>query len=280
MLTPQEVQEQKFEKAVFGGYDMASVDDFLERVTEDYTALYKDNAVLKSKLKVLVDTVEEYRSVDEAMRRTLFSAQKMADDLMRDATEKSESIMAKANNDAGEMARRVREEHKMELQRQKVLKEATVRFIQQLTEMYARQLEFITNVPNNIFTESFGTAGEDVHQTAQEISDSVNAQLAAESGSNTVVMPPHQKQASFTPPPPSPSIPAVRVPPPQISEPEPEGAKTTGRLPFFDMAFKSQREEQSETKEEDTAAPRPRFEFPNLQIQFGQQYSGHGENKN
>ena len=32
MLTPQEIQEQKFEKAVFGGYDMAQIDKFLDVV--------------------------------------------------------------------------------------------------------------------------------------------------------------------------------------------------------------------------------------------------------
>ncbi|MBQ1703720.1 MAG: DivIVA domain-containing protein, partial [Oscillospiraceae bacterium] len=61
MLTPQNIQEQEFNKAVFGGYDMGAVDDFLETVSADYTALYKENAVLKGKLKVLVDKVEEYR---------------------------------------------------------------------------------------------------------------------------------------------------------------------------------------------------------------------------
>ena len=30
MFTPQEIQEQTFSKAVFGGYDMQQVDDFLE----------------------------------------------------------------------------------------------------------------------------------------------------------------------------------------------------------------------------------------------------------
>ena len=36
MFTPQEIQEQTFSKAVFGGYDMQQVDDFLEPLTEDY----------------------------------------------------------------------------------------------------------------------------------------------------------------------------------------------------------------------------------------------------
>ena len=52
MLTPQDIQNKEFVKAVFGGYDMQGVDDFLEELTDDYAALYKDNAILKSKIKV------------------------------------------------------------------------------------------------------------------------------------------------------------------------------------------------------------------------------------
>ena len=29
-MTPQDIRERTFEKAVFGGYDMAGVDDFME----------------------------------------------------------------------------------------------------------------------------------------------------------------------------------------------------------------------------------------------------------
>ena len=66
MFTPQEVREQSesFEKAVFGGYSVSAVDDFVGSLAEDYAALYKENAVLKSKMKVLVERLEEpYRSV-------------------------------------------------------------------------------------------------------------------------------------------------------------------------------------------------------------------------
>ena len=67
MMTPQEVANCTFAKAVMGGYNMASVDDFLDKLTEDYAALYKENAALKSKLKVVADKLEEYREVDEAI---------------------------------------------------------------------------------------------------------------------------------------------------------------------------------------------------------------------
>ena len=78
MLTPQEVSTHAFSKAVMGGYNMAMVDEFLDELTDDYTALYKENAALKSKMKVLVEKVEDYRATEDSMRATLLTAQKMA----------------------------------------------------------------------------------------------------------------------------------------------------------------------------------------------------------
>ena len=59
MLTPQEVSTHSFAKASFGGYNMAMVDEFLDELTDDYTALYKENAALKAKLKVLVEKTQQ-----------------------------------------------------------------------------------------------------------------------------------------------------------------------------------------------------------------------------
>lgn len=85
MLTPQEVSNHAFAKAVMGGYNMAMVDEFLDELTDDYTSLYKENAALKAKMKVLVDKVEEYRSTEDAMRAALLTAQKMADSMVAEA---------------------------------------------------------------------------------------------------------------------------------------------------------------------------------------------------
>ena len=96
MMTPQEVANCTFAKAVMGGYNMASVDDFLDKLTEDYTALYKENAALKAKLKVLADKMEEYRQVEDAMRSTLLTAQKMATTMVSEAEQKRDAIIADA----------------------------------------------------------------------------------------------------------------------------------------------------------------------------------------
>ena len=93
MLTPQEIQEQKFEKAVFGGYDMAQIDKFLDVVLNDYTSLYKENTALKAKMRVLVDKIEEYRAVDEELRKTLYNAQIAAKDTVSRAQTEAERIL-------------------------------------------------------------------------------------------------------------------------------------------------------------------------------------------
>ena len=68
MYTPQEVSEKTFPKStgLTSGYNMTAVDEFLDGLTEDYTALYKDNTTLKAKLKMLAEKVEEYRATEDA----------------------------------------------------------------------------------------------------------------------------------------------------------------------------------------------------------------------
>ena len=96
MLTPQEIQDQKFEKAMFGGYDMEQIDKFLDAVLNDYSSLYKENAALKAKMRVLVDKIEEYRAVDDELRKTLYNAQITAKDTVSRAQSEAERILRDA----------------------------------------------------------------------------------------------------------------------------------------------------------------------------------------
>lgn len=93
MMTPQEVATSTFPKATLGGYNMAAVDVFLDKLTDDYTELYQENAALKAKMKVLVDKMEEYHSMEDTMRSTLLTAQKMANNMIKEAEEKRAFIL-------------------------------------------------------------------------------------------------------------------------------------------------------------------------------------------
>ena len=78
------------------GYDMASVDDFLEELAEDIGASQKENAVLKSKMKVLVDKIEEYRANEEALNMAILSAQKLAVQIESEARQRAAAMIEDA----------------------------------------------------------------------------------------------------------------------------------------------------------------------------------------
>ena len=110
MMTPQEVANCTFAKSMMGGYNMASVDDFLDKLTEDYAGLYKENAALKAKLKVTVDKMAEYREEQDAIRTTLLTAQKMASAMMTEAEQKRDAMIVEASRTAKERLAALKEE--------------------------------------------------------------------------------------------------------------------------------------------------------------------------
>ncbi|MBE6920766.1 MAG: DivIVA domain-containing protein [Ruminococcaceae bacterium] len=105
MITPQQIEQISFGRATFGGYDMQSVDEILEPLTEDYITLYKENALLKSKMRVLVAKLEEYRNNEESMKDAIVNAQKTCDQMVKAAEEKCTQMLTDANALASENAK-------------------------------------------------------------------------------------------------------------------------------------------------------------------------------
>ena len=100
MFTPQEIQEQTFSKAVFGGYDMQQVDEFLEPLTEDYITLYKENSVLKAKMKILVEKLEEYRAQETKQSTAVADAEARSAQMLKEAQAKCAAMLQNAEVNA------------------------------------------------------------------------------------------------------------------------------------------------------------------------------------
>ena len=149
MFTPQEVSEKVFPKASFGGggYSMAAVDEFLDALTEDYTALFKENVTLKAKLKVLAEKVEEYRSTEEAMRQALLTAQKMAAKLVQEAQAEKEQILSDARTEAQAEIHRLDDERQAEERKLRAAQEKTAEFIRRSDELCKGQSAFLQSLP-------------------------------------------------------------------------------------------------------------------------------------
>ena len=170
MLTPQEVSGRAFSKAAFGGYNMAMVDEFLDELTDDYTSLYKENAALKAKLKVLVDKVEEYRATEDSMRAALLTAQRMANTMVEEAEEKKKTMLAGAEDEARAKIGALQSDVELEQRRLNAAKAATTEFLQKTRELAQAQLALIERAPDLTPEEIAG--GE---KTEQKTEADVNA---------------------------------------------------------------------------------------------------------
>lgn len=119
MLTPMEIQNKKFDKAMMG-YDKNDVNDFIQFLSEDYEALYKQVNEQDEKLKALTKEIETYKNIDETMKNTLLVAQSTAETVQKNAAEKSELIIREAEAEAKRIigsAKKEAEKYLMESER-------------------------------------------------------------------------------------------------------------------------------------------------------------------
>lgn len=268
MLTPQEVADKRFSKSFMGGYDMAAVDDFLETLTDDYTSLFKENALLKNKIRVLVDKLEEYRSVDESMRKTWRDAQRNADEMIARAKQDADNMLSdtkkKTENSISELNRQLEvEEFRLSSARQQ-----TITFVNSLREIYQRQIEQLSIIPTTeppppSVRQTIESAAS---QTAFEIERSVMAQIEGDYDSE-----PADAAGSGA----SPDVPA---PEPEPSPPEPEAEVNVNVINTSEGGFYGPDGNALDDDiikllwdpEQDTEVPVPRQDgFPDLEEQFG-----------
>ena len=160
MITPQDIKEKTFEKAVFGGYDMSSVDTYLEDLAKGYQSLYnevntqkkeltahqKEVETLKSKMKVLVDKIEEYRRTEEDMSRALLSAQRAGSEIEDEAKRKSGLMIEQAEATAAELVSKAQLEVVTEEARLVEAKQRSVDFLEQMRALCVKQLDFFDNL--------------------------------------------------------------------------------------------------------------------------------------
>ena len=146
MFTPQQIEQIAFGKATFGGYDMKDVDEFLEPLTEDYITLYKENALLKSKMRVLVSKLEEYRQNEASMKDAIVNAQKTCDMMVKEAEAKCTQMLSDANAAAAENARNADALIASENDRVEEAKKAAVAKIDELEEQLRSCLQALDRI--------------------------------------------------------------------------------------------------------------------------------------
>ena len=146
MFTPQQIEQISFKRATFNGYDMQSVDEFLEPLTQDYVTLYKENALLKSKMRVLVTKLEEYRKNEASMKDAIVNAQKTCDMMVREAEVKCTQMLSDANQAAADNAKNADALIAAETARVEEAKQAASVRIQEIEDQLASCIQALVRI--------------------------------------------------------------------------------------------------------------------------------------
>lgn len=154
MITSQDIRAKSFEKAVFGGYDMAGVDSFLENVARTVEDQAKEIATLKSKMKILANKVEEYRSTEEAMRLALVSAQQLATQIEAEARAKADSIVDEATARSLETLSDLKKQIASEETRLVAAQAAYTEYVTDARDLCLRQIAYLDNLPEEMYGET------------------------------------------------------------------------------------------------------------------------------
>ncbi len=214
MMTPQEVASHSFAKATLGGYNLAQVDEFLDALTEDYTALYNENAILKNKLKVLSDKVEEYRATEETMRKTLLAAQQMAESMMDEAKRKRDELIGDAEQGAQQRMTELEKAVAAEEYRLKKAQESTAAYVKKLAQAHEDEMLFLSSLGDLVPPELVAAADD----PAADIKAALDAQVRQEEEAAAQQQKPAPRVVAVGPDDDVPPLPDDFVPQAQVQE--------------------------------------------------------------
>lgn len=113
MLTPMEIHEHQFRKS-FRGYNENEVDDFLDRIVDDFEKLLRENDRLKNLVNSNEKELEHFRKLEKTLNDTLMVAQRTADEVITAAKKNADELK---ENTARE-CQNLREQARLESKRQ------------------------------------------------------------------------------------------------------------------------------------------------------------------
>ncbi|MBR5318213.1 MAG: DivIVA domain-containing protein [Peptococcaceae bacterium] len=99
MLKPMDIHNKEFKKAM-RGYDAEEVDQFLDEIIVDFEKMQRELDVLKTQLSNYSENMNSYREKEISLNNTLVSAQRFADQLIKDAETRAAAIVAEAEAEA------------------------------------------------------------------------------------------------------------------------------------------------------------------------------------
>jgi cell division initiation protein len=145
MISPQDIQAVKFKTKV-RGYNEAEVDEYLDQIAEQLSALIAENEEYKSKLALAVEQLNYLKGLEQTLRDTMITAQRSSDETYRAAQKKGEALVQQAEEQGEAIRKKAREEA-----------DAVTRNLDMLrvqAKTYARQFRTLMNAQLKLLEEN------------------------------------------------------------------------------------------------------------------------------
>ncbi|MFT8314689.1 MAG: DivIVA domain-containing protein [Clostridium sp.] len=98
-LTSMDINNKEFKK-VLRGYDQDEVDEFLDKIGDNYEEIYKENSSLKEKVSILNEKIDHYLKIEDTIQNTLLLAQNAAEQAKQSAKKEADLVVRNANDTA------------------------------------------------------------------------------------------------------------------------------------------------------------------------------------
>ena len=148
MISPQEIRTVTFDK-VMRGYRPEDVDALLQQLAQQMEQLQAEKESTEKKLYVLAQKVEEYRKDEDNLKTALLNAQRMGENVIKEAKQKAESILREAGIKAEDITRAALEQvndEQLELER---VKAEVAQFKNSVLSLYKQHIESLSTLPGD-----------------------------------------------------------------------------------------------------------------------------------
>jgi cell division initiation protein len=98
-MTPVEIRHVNLGRKPLG-YDRTETDELLENVAASFEHVWRERADLRDELEELESELARQKELEQALRNTLLSAERMADDMRAQARREADVIVAEARSSA------------------------------------------------------------------------------------------------------------------------------------------------------------------------------------
>ena len=98
MLTPMQLKDKSFQAAGRNAYRSEDVDVFMREVFASYDQMFRENGELLRRVSLLAERLEQYREDEDSIKSAVITAQRAADRIVKEATERADLLTKEATD--------------------------------------------------------------------------------------------------------------------------------------------------------------------------------------